>query len=161
MSGTLCFALWFSGHLKDRESMSQLHEAMLEVLKFHRPEETGYLLLPEGHELSNYGQPPTPTLSARHRLAGVLRNLGQLEWAEAEYQAVLADSARVLGEEHLDTLSTRHNLAEVLRERGQLDTAEAEYRAVLAARTRVLGEEHLDTLSTRHNLAEVLRERMP
>jgi tetratricopeptide (TPR) repeat protein len=99
------------------------------------------------------------TLASRNDLAGVLRDLGRLEEAEAEHRAVLETRTRVLGAEHPDTLASRNDLAGVLRDRGRLEEAEAEHRAEFETRSRVLGLDHPATLASRGNLAAVLRAR--
>jgi DNA-binding transcriptional MerR regulator len=85
--------------------------------------------------------------------------LGDLDAAEAAYQAVLADQIRVLGPDHPHVLATRHNLAGLLSQRGDIKAAEAAYQAVLADQIRVLGPDHPDVLATRHNLAGLLSQR--
>ncbi len=105
------------------------------------------------------GQEHPDTLTCRGNLADVLRDLGQLDEAEAGIRAVLAARQRVLGPDHDETLASRGSLADVLHARGELTKAEAEIRAVLSARRRVLGRNHPDTLATRTNLAGVLHAR--
>ena len=61
--------------------------------------------------------------------------------AEAEFRALLAIRAKVLGAEHADTLITRSYVAYEMAERGDHAGAEAEYRALLDVQTRVLGPE--------------------
>ncbi|MEU7872892.1 tetratricopeptide repeat protein [Dactylosporangium sp. NPDC049140] len=51
------------------------------------------------------------TLDSRSNLAGVLRDQGRYDDAEAEHQAVLEARTRLFGAEHLDTLSRRAQLA--------------------------------------------------
>ncbi len=99
------------------------------------------------------------TVDTRERLAGVLRDRGQLEDAEREYREVYAARQRIQGPDHTDTLGTRERLAGVLRDRGQLEDAEREYREVYAARQRIQGPEHTMTVDTRERLAGVLRDR--
>ncbi|MQY36158.1 hypothetical protein SRB17_41550 [Streptomyces sp. RB17] len=98
------------------------------------------------------------TVLTRHNLAGVLRDLGEVELARSEYEAILAHEREVLGETHPHTLTARHNLAGVLQDLGEVELARSEYEAILAHEREVLGETHPSTLTTRHELAGVLRD---
>ena len=70
---------------------------------------------------------------------------------------VLADSVRVLGEDHPDTLSSRNNLAAAYRSAGRLDEAISLNEQNLADCVRVLGGDHPQTLLSRFNLAYAYR----
>ncbi|MEV6842191.1 tetratricopeptide repeat protein, partial [Actinoplanes sp. NPDC051411] len=78
---------------------------------------------------------------------------GQIDIAIVQFQAVLADLRRVLGEGHPYTLISRNNLALAYRVAGRTVEAIAELEAVLASLRRVLGEGHPSTLTARSNLA--------
>jgi hypothetical protein len=71
---------------------------------------------------------------------------------------VVALSAKVLGEEHLDTLHAMSNLANTLRDKGRWDEAEKLQKKVLETRKILLGEYHPDTLTVMNNLAGTLRD---
>ncbi|MFE9435822.1 tetratricopeptide repeat protein [Streptomyces sp. NPDC006640] len=98
------------------------------------------------------------TLSTRHELGLVLRDLGEVEQARTELEAVLAHRRAIWGDTHSDTLTARHNLAMVLRELGEVEQARTEFVAVLAHRRAILGDTHPDTLTARHELGMVLRQ---
>jgi tetratricopeptide (TPR) repeat protein len=69
------------------------------------------------------------------------------------YQRALADTVRLLGEDHPDTLTTRGNLASAYASAGDLGRAIPLHEQTLADRERLLGEDHPDTLTSRNNLA--------
>ncbi|MFJ4795922.1 tetratricopeptide repeat protein [Kitasatospora purpeofusca] len=96
------------------------------------------------------------TLITRHNLALVLRELGELVLARAEFETLLEVRRSLGGDTHVETLNTRHELASVLRDQGELDSARSEFEAVLAIRRRELGDTDPSTLTTRHELACVL-----
>ena len=105
-----------------------------------------------------------PATSADLELAGELlrarswavRQLcaaADLTWAIDTGTRVLADSVRVLGEDHPQTLTSRNNLANAYRAAGRLGEAIPLYEQTLTDRLRVLGEDHPQTLTSRSNLA--------
>uniref|UniRef100_UPI0031DA7675 tetratricopeptide repeat protein n=1 Tax=Saccharothrix mutabilis TaxID=33921 RepID=UPI0031DA7675 len=98
------------------------------------------------------------TLAARHCVALMLRDRGDLSSAAAELRRVLDLREAVLGVEEPATLATRHELARVLRRQGDLTGAESELRHVLRVRARVLGAAHPATLDSHNNFAFVLRQ---
>nr|BEK63326.1 tetratricopeptide repeat protein [Kitasatospora purpeofusca] len=98
------------------------------------------------------------TLITRHNLALVLRELGELVLARAEFEALLEVRRSLGGDTHVETLNTRHELASVLRDQGELDSARAELEAALAAERDRVGDTHPSTLVTRHELARTLHE---
>jgi hypothetical protein len=71
------------------------------------------------------------------------------------YEATLADSIRVLGEDHAATLTSRNNLAYAYRAAGDLGRAIPLFQVTLADRRRVLGEDHPLTQAARGNLRGV------
>jgi transcriptional regulator with XRE-family HTH domain/tetratricopeptide (TPR) repeat protein len=66
--------------------------------------------------------------------------------------ALVGDSARVLGPDDPGTLTARNNLAWAYETVGDLEEAIRRYEQIVADRTRMLGPDHLDTLTSRHNL---------
>jgi tetratricopeptide (TPR) repeat protein len=96
------------------------------------------------------------TLAARHNLAGVLHDQGELDKARSEFEAILAARRDAQGDTHPDTLTARHGLAGVLHTQGELDKARSEFEAILAIRRETLGDTHPTILTTRHELAGVL-----
>jgi tetratricopeptide (TPR) repeat protein len=99
------------------------------------------------------------TVDARHDVARVDLQRGELDAAEAGFGAVLELRERISGSEHPETLAAWHNLAAVHLRRERWDEAEAGFRAVLAARERVHGPEHPHTLIVRHELAVLALKR--
>ncbi|GHC67936.1 FxSxx-COOH system tetratricopeptide repeat protein [Streptomyces flavofungini] len=85
-----------------------------------------------------------------------LRTAGSYAAAHDLARVVLAVSAEVLGDRHVDTLRSRNNLAEVLYAQGRWRESEAEHRTTLRIRQEALGPLNPDTLRSRNNLAEVL-----
>jgi tetratricopeptide (TPR) repeat protein len=73
-------------------------------------------------------------------------------------EAVVADSARMLGFDHPDTLASWNNLAIACQEAGRRAEAVRLHERALAGRVRVLGPEHPDTLASRNNLAIACQE---
>ncbi|MFJ5643093.1 tetratricopeptide repeat protein [Streptomyces sp. NPDC093223] len=111
------------------------------------------------HERDVLGDTHPDTLITRHDLAGVLRDLGEVEGARSEYEAVLAHERDVLSDTHPITLITRHDLAGVLRDLGQVEGARSEFEAVLAHRRAILGDTHPRTLNTQNSLANLRQPR--
>ena len=91
--------------------------------------------------------PPASNLATDYQVAG---DLGR---AIPLYEQALADSMRVLGEDHPHTLTSRSNLAGAYQEAGDLGRAIPLFEQTLADSVRVLGEDHPDTLASRNNLA--------
>jgi hypothetical protein len=79
-----------------------------------------------------FGSDHPDTLASRSDLGRVLRELGRLEEAEAEYRAVLAARVRVLGSDDPLTLASRSDLADLL---GGVERPEAERLARIAYAT--------------------------
>ncbi|XVV14452.1 tetratricopeptide repeat protein [Actinoplanes sp. CA-131856] len=82
---------------------------------------------------------------------------GQTTTASDQFELVLAERRRLLGDEHMDTLASRHNLASMYMSMGRLDEAIREYRSVLTDSGRLLGEQHRNTLGARNNLGDAYR----
>ncbi|MFF2901113.1 tetratricopeptide repeat protein, partial [Streptomyces sp. NPDC057966] len=91
--------------------------------------------------------------ASRSNLAGAYLTAGQIERAMPLYEQTLADSVRVLGEDHPDTLLARNNLAGAYALADDVEKAIALYERTLADRRRVLGISHPDTLTSQSNLA--------
>ncbi|MHA4816113.1 tetratricopeptide repeat protein [Streptomyces aculeolatus] len=104
------------------------------------------------------GEDDPDTLSARHNLAGVLHDLGELAAAEAAYRQVWCGWQRTVGDDHRHTLTARHELGRVLHDLGRLDEAEQQLTAVLHTRRLIQGDEHPHTLTARHERARVLHD---
>jgi len=73
--------------------------------------------------------------------------------ARHQFAALLPDTVRVLGEDHLDTLIARIHLAWSNQETGDEVSARDQFAALLPIVGRVLGPEHPRTLMTRHDVA--------
>ena len=84
--------------------------------------------------------------------------MGRLSEAIALYEQVLADSIRVLGEDHPDTLTSRNNLACAYESAGRLTEAIGQFERLLAYCLRVLDTDHPLTAVVRKNLEEAERE---
>ncbi|MFI5938122.1 tetratricopeptide repeat protein [Actinoplanes sp. NPDC051494] len=105
----------------------------------------------------------TRNVAADHHFFGLLniRNLaatyrqgqGQINAAIAEFEAVVSESRRILGENHPFILLARSNLAVAYRDVGWVVKAVTEFQALLPDHRRVLGEDHRNTLNLRDNLA--------
>ncbi len=74
---------------------------------------------------------PRLDLAIRSELSYWMREMGRVDDALTEYEAVLADQADVLGATHPDTLTTRHNYARTLCEAGRIDDALTEYNEIV------------------------------
>ncbi|WP_119928116.1 tetratricopeptide repeat protein [Bailinhaonella thermotolerans] len=72
-------------------------------------------------------------------------------------EAVVSDSARVLGAGHPGTLAARDNLAYAYQAAGYVDEAIELREGTLAHRERLMGETHPETLSARDTLASAYR----
>jgi tetratricopeptide (TPR) repeat protein len=73
-------------------------------------------------------------------------------------QDLVADSGRVLGEDHPDTLTARHNLAGAYLGIGLLDEAIPLYERALADRERILGRDDPDISQSLNGLALAYKE---
>jgi hypothetical protein len=78
---------------------------------------------------------------------------GDAAGAVTAYKALLADSLRVLGPDHLDTLADRHRLARWRGKAGDAAGAATATEEVVAHYLRVLGRDDSDTLTARSTLA--------
>ncbi|MGA5761915.1 FxSxx-COOH system tetratricopeptide repeat protein [Nonomuraea bangladeshensis] len=96
---------------------------------------------------------PEELLELRIWCGKSLHDLAELARAIQLLETTLADSARVLGPDHLLTLACRTNLGFAYREAGDLGRAIPLYEETLADCERVLGADHLETLKSRNNLS--------
>lgn len=87
-------------------------------------------------------------LRARYR--GAVREPAD---AVAEFEALLPELVRVMGEDHPDTLSARHRLATFRGEAGDPARAVADYEVLVPEMARARGADHRDTLRSRGRLA--------
>ncbi len=90
--------------------------------------------------------------TALNNYAIALRDLGELEPAEAALRAVLQERIELLGPDHPTTADTHANLAISLNGLGRAVEAEAEARTALDIHLRTLPAEHLAVVSTRITL---------
>jgi len=65
------------------------------------------------------------------------------------FEDCLAQSQRVLGDDHLDTLTLLNNLAGLYKSKGEYNRALPLYEDCLAKRQRVLGDDHPFTKGTK------------
>ncbi|MFF5083645.1 tetratricopeptide repeat protein [Actinoplanes sp. NPDC000266] len=87
------------------------------------------------------------------RAAAYRQFQGQTSAAILQFEQVLVDRRRVLGDDHPDTLTSRHNLAGGYESAGRVAEAITLYEQVLIDQRRVLGNDHPGTLASRSNLA--------
>jgi tetratricopeptide (TPR) repeat protein len=113
-------------------------------------------LLPHIDALTSYIPPETDTETTA-RLLGLtgafVVGQGQVTQAAAYLQRALADTMRILGNDHPQTLAARNNLACAYESAGDLGRAIPLHEQALAESARVLGDDHPDTLAARNNLA--------
>jgi tetratricopeptide (TPR) repeat protein len=102
---------------------------------------------------------PVEVARLQDLLGNALRELGQLDPAEAVLRKARATREQLLGPDHPDTLTSMDNLALLYRERGRYDEAEPLFLQALEARRRTLGADHADTLASINNLAGLYRDR--
>jgi tetratricopeptide (TPR) repeat protein len=96
------------------------------------------------------------TLSAMVRLAGILRQMADLNEAKELCTEVLETTRAVLGPRHVDTLTVMAELGLNLYDLGEVQEARKLQDEVLAGRREVLGPEHRDTLRAMDNLSNTL-----
>ncbi|MGW2843254.1 tetratricopeptide repeat protein [Streptomyces sp. NPDC001493] len=101
------------------------------------------------------GDDAQAVLTCRSELAEVLVGLEQTEQAEELFEALLAGSRRVPGDEDTNSRILLANLAASAYKAGDLDRAEMLYTRVLVDAIRADGEEHQLTLAIRSGLAHV------
>jgi tetratricopeptide (TPR) repeat protein len=98
-------------------------------------------------------------LILRHQALWVLGELGDSALQAMDLgESLVADRARLLGDDHPDTLSSRGDLAYAYQEAGRLPEAITLYEAALAGLERQLGDKHPDTLRSRNNLANAYQD---
>ena len=83
---------------------------------------------------------------------------GRHEEAIRNYRRLLADSSRVLGDDHPSTLNAAIGFANSLRDMGRYDDAVEVQKSVLDELTRKFGDDDPNTWNVRNNLASVLGE---
>jgi tetratricopeptide (TPR) repeat protein len=93
------------------------------------------------------------TLIARSNLGSWLGSAGRVDEAVTQFEALLADSTRILDADHPHTLRTRGDGAYWLGSSGRVGEAVTQFQALLADSTRILGADHPYTLTARGNLA--------
>jgi eukaryotic-like serine/threonine-protein kinase len=110
-------------------------------------------------ELEQLGPPGDEVRMAtlRNNLGEFLRQLGELDAAQAELARALEISRRSHGPDHPSVAMPLNNLGGVHLARGEHEQAEARYRDALEIRERALGPDHPVVATTLANLAIVLR----
>ncbi|WP_146763045.1 tetratricopeptide repeat protein, partial [Micromonospora noduli] len=91
------------------------------------------------------------------RAATFRQGQGQHATAITQFEQVLADRRRVLGDDHPNTLTSVNNLASAYHSVGRVEEATTLFEQVLAERRRVLGDDHPSTLGSVNNLAGAYR----
>ncbi|ERH29156.1 tetratricopeptide repeat protein [Schaalia sp. HMT-877] len=97
-------------------------------------------------------------LEGANDIAQAYESAGRFDEAIPLYEKALADSVRVLGDDHPDVLGARNNLAVAYRVMGRLSEAIALFEEVVADSVRVLGPDRPHTLASRGNLAVAYQE---
>ncbi len=88
------------------------------------------------------------------QLGRVYGEIGDLERAEAHYQAAVREMERVHGSAHVSTLFHRTGLALFYKSVGRYAEAAAQQRDVLEGFSRAYGPDHHRTIGARRNLGE-------
>jgi non-specific serine/threonine protein kinase/serine/threonine-protein kinase len=96
---------------------------------------------------------PLVVARLQHVLGVALRELGNLQLAEAVLAKACQTRVRLLGDDNLITVATKHELALVYKEQAEYDLAEKLYKEALATRRSRLGSDDPDTLMSQHQLA--------
>ena len=99
---------------------------------------------------------PLDHARARQAFAGLLMNQGELERAQAEFEAARDTLQEALGPTHPDVAQARANLAIVYRHRGEFSRSETELRMALETLVESLGAEHPTAAMARSDLATSL-----
>ena len=99
------------------------------------------------------GDKNVETVTAMHKLAISLRDLGRYDEALKMRETVLSLRKEIFGDEHPDTLTAMNNLAVSLSDVGRHDEALKMREQVLSAYKNIHGNEHPDTLAAMNNLA--------
>jgi RNA polymerase sigma factor (sigma-70 family) len=102
---------------------------------------------------ANPGTYQPEVIISQSNIAGAYLVSGDVGRAVPLYEQVLADSRRVLGDDHPTTLSIRSSLASAYETAGDVGRAVPLYEQVLADSRRVLGDDHPTTQSARSSLA--------
>jgi tetratricopeptide (TPR) repeat protein len=106
--------------------------------------------------LINAGTDDELRLAVREGIAVTYSRADRHAEADAEFRALIEDTAAVCGPDHLNMLTRRCYRGRSLAGLGRLAESEAEQRAVLDALLRTAGPEHYVTLQSRNNLGDVL-----
>ena len=88
--------------------------------------------------IQKQGEPRQLTSDILSNLAGLYRDQGRYEQAEALYQRALAIREQVLGSEHPQVATSLNNLAGLYQSQGKYEQAEALYQRALVIREQVL-----------------------
>jgi hypothetical protein len=94
-------------------------------------------------------------MDARHALANLLHEQGQLYVAKTMYETLLEQRRRHDGEQAQVTMGVKMCLANVLMQQGRLESSLELHEEVVGVLTDLLGPQHPDTHSARNNLATV------
>lgn len=98
-------------------------------------------------------------LTSMHNLAGALRDLGDLDGAEATERKVLAIRQRVSGPDHPHTTYSMNMLGWILLEKGEWAAAEPYLTQALAANRKKLGDHHPRLAVSMNNLGQVYEDK--
>ena len=106
--------------------------------------------------VAGYDQDHPSVLFALNSRAILLRQMGDMEAAEALYLDLLERTRRIHGAESLEAAQIQNNLAYLMRTRGNYRGAEQYYREAMAIQDRLLERIHPWAIQIRLNLASVL-----
>ena len=98
-------------------------------------------------------------LTSMHNLAGALRDLGDLNGAEATERAVLQTRLRVDGPDHPHTTFSLNMLGWILLEKGDWLAAEPYLKQAYEANRKRLGDQHPRLAVSLNNLGQVYEEK--
>lgn len=88
--------------------------------------------------------------------AGILRRLGRLDEADADYRKALAISRKVYPDAHPNLCSVLNNLAGLCTAMSHQEEAISLYQEALAIQRKQYGDDHRATANTKNNLASAL-----
>ncbi|WP_455135412.1 tetratricopeptide repeat protein, partial [Schaalia cardiffensis] len=138
-----------SGICNRQQHLSILIFHAMIVARVSHSFEYGEVLLELIHDFgSEYGFQLPDTFPTWTELVSLLGEVGRVNEAITEFEALLEDQQRVLGANHPNALRTRFNLARWLGEAGRVDEAITRLEALLKDQQRILGPDHPDTLAT-------------
>jgi eukaryotic-like serine/threonine-protein kinase len=98
-------------------------------------------------------------LTSMHNLAGALRDLGDLNGAEATERQVLTIRQRVSGPDHPHTTYSLNNLGWILLEKGDWAAAEPYLRQAYDLNRKKLGDKHPRIAVSMNNLGRMLQDK--